>query len=218
MVSSIEELAGIVLKKQKDHDGNRLFTVAISGIDASGKGYNSSLLKDKLEERGYKTALLNIDPWQNSIPIRLRKEDSAMNFYHHAFRWNDFFEQLFYPLQTNRGIDLQTKGLYSHADEYYDLHYDYENCDILLAEGIFLFKKEFLSCYDLKVWIDCSFTTGLARAIRRNVEKLDEASLIRDYQTYYYPAQQIHFEKDDPVSCADILFDNEHDSVKSCEV
>lgn len=207
-VSSIEELTGIVHEKYSCHDGNRLFTVAISGIDASGKGFTSAIMKDKLEALGLNTALLNIDPWQNLLPVRLRKEYPAINFYENAFRWDDFFTQLMFPLQREKKISLHAKGIYSHADEYYDLYYKYENTNILLVEGIFLFKKKFLAHYDLKIWINCSFSTGLQRAIKRNVEKLDEANLISDYQTYYYPAQLIHFEKDAPKESADILFDN----------
>lgn len=209
IISSLEELTCKVFEKQSGHDGSSLFTVAISGIDASGKGYTSALLQQQLEQKGLKTALLNIDPWQNIIPVRLQKENPAKNFYEHAFRWNDFFDQLAVPLRCNKGIHLSVKGVYSHADECYDLDYHYDNKDILLIEGIFLFKKEFLSFYDYKIWINCSFSTGLQRAVKRNAEKLDEESLVSDYLTFYYPAQRYHFEIDNPAAAADIIFDND---------
>ena len=100
-------------------------------------------------------------------------------------------------------------GIRTDADVYFPLVYDFRNIDILLLEGIFLLKQEYLSFYDLKIWVDCSFETGLKRAIQRNAENLDVQRLIRDYNTFYYPAQQYHFRKDDPKGKADLIFNNE---------
>lgn len=208
-MDSIEELCCSIIEKKESHDGGRLFTAAISGIDASGKGYVGRLLQEQLEKDGYKIANINIDPWQNPIPVRIQKENPAENVYENIFRWNDFFEQLIFPLQKNKRIYLETEGIRTDADIYYPLVYDFKNIDILLIEGIFLFKRKFLHYYDYKIWIECSFETGLTRAIKRNVEKLNEERLIHDYQTYYYAAQRLHFEKDDPKGNADIIFINE---------
>jgi hypothetical protein len=48
----------------------------------------------------------------------------------------------------------------------------------------------------------------LQRAIKRNVEKLDEKRLIHYYDKYYYAAQRLHFERDNPRDKADLIFDN----------
>lgn len=208
MMNSVQELCNSIIEKKKIYDGDRLFTVAISGIDASGKGYITKLLQQELESRGYKVANINIDPWQNSLPIRLRKKNAAENVYENIFRWNDFFEQLIFPFQKNKAIYLETKGIRSDADVYYPLVYDYKETDILLIEGILLFKKEYFLYYHYRIWIECSFETGIKRAIRRNTENLSEERLILDYQTFYYPAQLLHFDKDNPRQVADIVFNN----------
>jgi uridine kinase len=67
---------------------------------------------------------------------------------------------------------------------------------------------EYLSFYHFKIWVDCSFETGLQRAIKSNIEKLDEERLLHDYNTFYYPAQRYHFKKDDPKEAADFIYDN----------
>jgi uridine kinase len=204
----LEELAEKIISTKKQRKSDRLFTVSISGIDASGKGYITNLLQHKLEEKGFAVANINIDPWQNPTKVRLQKENAAENIYQNIFRWNDFFEQLISPLQKTNSIYLETQGIRTHADEYYPLVYNYINIDILLIEGIFLLKKKYLSLYDYKIWVDCSFKTGLKRAIKRNAENLDPENLILDYNTFYYPAQQLHFKKDNPQKTADIVFDN----------
>jgi uridine kinase len=205
----VSELADKIVGVYKQHSSHTLFTLAISGIDASGKGYIAKLLQHELEKRNYRVANINTDPWQNPIPIRLRNENPAENVYENIFRWNDLFEQLVLPLQKNKRIYLETHGIRTDADVYYPLVYDYNNIDILLVEGILLFKKKYLANYDFTIWIDCSFEVGLQRAIKRNVEKLDENRLRHDYDTFYFAAQRLHFEKDNPQQVADIIFNND---------
>jgi uridine kinase len=209
MTDRVKKLSEIVLRKYHFHREAHVFTVAISGIDASGKGFVSDLLEQELESHNLKIANINIDPWQNPIPVRLQKENPVKNFYQQVFRWDDFFSQLILPLKKNGGIYLETKLIRTDADEYYPFTYHFHKIDILLIEGIFLFKKELLEQYDFTIWIDCSFATGLQRAIARNSENLGEEQLVRDYDTYYYPAQRYHFKKDNPVSKANYIYNNE---------
>ena len=209
MTDPIKKLSEIVIKKFYDHTHDHVFTVAISGIDASGKGYVAKRLEGELTRKGLNVANINVDPWQNPIPIRLNTENPAENFYQNGFRWGDMFEQLIIPLRKDKSIQLTSKLIFSHADEYFDHQFSYQNIDILLLEGIFLFQKRFLERYDLKIWIDCSFETGLKRAMRRNIEKLSEERLVKDYETYYYPARRYHFEKDNPKSLSNIIYCND---------
>lgn len=208
MERNISDLVAAVVNRYEAHQLRTAFTVAVSGIDAAGKGYISRLLQDALREKGYHTVLINADPWQNPVSIRLQKENAAANLYEHIFRWDDLFQQLIVPLRKNKSIFLETKGIRTDADIYYPLLYDISNIDIMLVEGVFLLKRQYLSYFDLKIWVYCSFETGMQRAIQRNAEQLDEEALLHDYHTFYYPAQQYHFEKDDPAGNADLVFDN----------
>lgn len=207
--NTVGQLAKTIIKKFYAHTADHVFTVAVSGIDASGKGFVAKLLEDALRRKGLNVANINIDPWQNPIPVRLQKENAAENVYENIFRWEDFFNALIFPLKKNRSICLKTKGIRSDADVYYPLIYDYSSVDILLIEGIFLLKKKYLGHYDYRIWIDCSFKTGLIRALKRNAEKLDKKSLVHDYDAFYYAAQRLHFEKDKPWLSADKIFKND---------
>lgn len=208
MISSIFDLSHVVKTALQKYSGKRLFTVAISGIDGSGKGYIAAKLQQLLESDGYNVANINIDPWQQPIPVRLQKENPAENFYLHVFRWQDFFNQLVLPLQNTRSIYLEARLIRTDADVYYNHTYDYAHIDILLLEGILLFQEQYEPYYDLKIWIDCTFEEALKRAINRNVEELEEDKLRQDYETYYYAAQMLHFRKDHPQQRADIIFDH----------
>ena len=115
-MSYISELADNIIEKFKIHSSTNTFTVGISGIDASGKGYITGFLQKELEKRNYKVANINVDPWQNPIPIRLQEEDPAENFYKNAFRCDNFFSQLIVPLRSNRHIYLQTTLIRTDGD------------------------------------------------------------------------------------------------------
>jgi len=211
LLTKMDNLAGLtatIASAYKNHSDRRAFTVAVSGIDASGKGHISHLLQNELEKKGYTVANINIDPWQNPMPVRLQGINSAENFYNNVFRWDDFFQQLIKPLQEARHIFLETMLIRTHADDYYSFTYNFNNIDILVIEGILLFQKKFEFLYDYKVWIDCSFETGMERAVERNIEKLDKERLVHDYHTIYYAAQRLHLERDNPLTKADIIFDN----------
>ena len=205
----INNLIEIILKNFYDHTNDHVFTIAISGIDASGKGYVAKRLQSELTGKGLRVANINLDPWQNSLAVRLAKENEAENFYQNVFRWCEVFSQLITPLRKDGSIQLTSRLIASHADEYFDFEFNYSHIDILLIEGIFLFQQKYLGQFDYKVWIDCSFETGLQRALQRNVEKLTMERLIEDYGKYYYPAQRLHFKKDNPKALSDVIYCND---------
>jgi uridine kinase len=207
--NNVKKLTELILREYGSYRNQDVFTVAISGIDASGKGFVADLLQNELEKQDLKVANINIDPWQNPIVLRLKKENPVENFYREVFRWDDFFTQLITPMKKSGSIYLEAMLIRTDADEYYPHVYNFIDVNILLIEGIFLLKKALLNYYDSKIWIDCSFETGLQRAMARNVENLSKEQLIHDYNTYYYPAQQYHFQQDNPQKSSDIIYCND---------
>lgn len=179
----------------------------ISGIDASGKGYTAQLLNKALTERGFRVALINADGWLNLPHVRFDTADLAGNFYRYALRLDEMFDRLVLPLR-DRSIILEAELAKETADQYHKYKYNFDDIDIILLEGIFLFKREYAEYFDLKIWIDCPFETALARAIQRSQEGLSKAETIQAYETIYFPAQMIHFTVDDPQGSADLVFVN----------
>ena len=87
--------------------------------------------------------------------------------------------------------------------------YEFDDVDLILLEGIFLFKRELQQCYDFRLWIDCSFKTALERALSRSQEGLPPADTIDAYERIYFPAERVHFERDSPRDSADLVFVND---------
>lgn len=189
--------------------GDRSLLVAISGIDGSGKGVISNEILRVLKTRNFNVALIGLDVWHHPQSIRFSSDNPAQHFYDRAFRWQELFNSLILPLKQNQSIDLQTKSLDLKTDRFYDSTYEFKDIDIILFEGIFIFKKPWIDEYDLKIWVDCSFDTALNRALSRGQEGLGEEETIRDFQTIYFPAQRIHFEQDNPTESASLIINND---------
>lgn len=205
----LQDLCNALLSAYKKHNSSSTFTVAISGIDASGKGTIAGNLHAALSLSGLKPALIRLDDWQMPKSISLMKENAAENFYYNSFRWHALFNQVISPLKKTGNLQLHYPLIQMDKDEVITASYDFRDVDIILLEGIFLFKKEFISQFDFRIWVNCSFDNGLKRALKRNQECLQAEDLLYDYLTYYYPAQMHHFNKDNPGEQVDFVFNND---------
>lgn len=157
--------------------------MAISGIDASGKGTLAAALAPLLRDRGLDVEAVGADTWLTPLEQLDLDADPAGEFYRRAIRFDEMFRRI---------EELRERPL-----------------DLILAEGIFLLKRELRDRYDLSIWLECGFETALTRALGRNQEGLSQERLIADYQRIYFPAQKLHFERDFPVDFAGILHSND---------
>lgn len=182
--------------------------VGISGIDGAGKGYLAGRLHARLAHAGLRVALLNVDGWLNLPAVRFG-EPPGEHFYHHALRLAEMFRRLVLPLRATRGIRLEMSYAEETATAYRDHRYEFREVDVVLVEGIFLFKRAFRAHFDLAVWIDCTFESALERALVRAQEGLPPSETVRAYRSIYFPAQRIHLERDDPRGSADGVLVND---------
>ena len=186
----------------------RAALVAVSGIDGCGKGWLTRNIVDDLQARGINAANINIDGWLNLPARRFSDKNPAEHFYLHAIRFDAMFAQLVLPLRDARSIRVETDFAEETATAYRKQLYEFTDIDIIVLEGIYLLKQAFQNYYDLSIWIDCSFAKALERALARGQEGLPPTDTIRAYETIYFPAQDIHFQRDNPQQAAAIIVDN----------
>ncbi|MBI4718526.1 MAG: uridine kinase [Planctomycetes bacterium] len=189
--------------------GDRAVLVAVSGVDACGKGFVTDRLVDRLAALGLKAAPIHADGWLHLPQRRFSRIDPARHFYHHAFRFAEMFSQLVTPLCARRSIDLEADYTEETATSYRRHRYTYHDVDVVLLEAIFLFKREWTSRYDVALWVDCTFETALERALARGQEGLDAQATVRAYETIYFPAQRIHRLEDQPLRTAHGIISND---------
>jgi uridine kinase len=188
---------------------NRALLVGISGIDASGKGFVTTKLLEQLRNCGWNAAAVSADDWLNLPDVCINRDNYAEHFYEYAIRFDEMFEQLILPLREKCGISLIADCADAKATSYRKQCYEFRKIDIILLEGIFLFKPAYRHHFDLTIWIDCSFECALKRAIGRGQEGLPPAETIKAFKTIYFPAQLIHLTRDNPREGADIVFSND---------
>jgi uridine kinase len=208
-VPRLAEAIEFVLQASARRRMRRALLVGISGIDGAGKGFVASLLQAELEAGDRRAAVINADGWLNVPKIRFDQKRSGENFFRHGLRLDEMFASLVLPLCAQGSIDVN----YDHVAETASCSdrrtASFADVDIVLLEGIFIFQRRFVSHFDVKLWVDCSFETALARAIERSQEGLSPEQTIVAYQTTYFPAQQIHFAADSPREIADLVIDND---------
>jgi uridine kinase len=164
--------------------------VGISGIDGSGKGYLTERLVAELQARGIRANL-------------------AEHFYLHCIRFEEMFAQLILPLREKRSHCAIADFAEETAMEFRPHTYQYEDVDVIVLEGIYLLKPAYRGYFDLSFWVECTFETALERALQRGQEGLPPEETIRAYETIYFPAQRIHFERDDPRAAATAVIVND---------
>jgi uridine kinase len=204
-VADLESVIGQIVGARKRESGVRAVLVAITGIDGSGKGYLAARMLAALQARGIRGGLLGIDGWLNLPNRRFSRDNPAEYFYLHALRFEELFSQLVFPLRDKGSIRLEADFAEETATSYHKHVYEFSGVEVILLEGIYLLKRAFQDYYDTAVWIDCSFDTALERAIAREQEGLAAEETINAYRTIYFPAQEIHFERDHPREAASAI-------------
>lgn len=211
-MTELNQLITKVLHKRAEVEPGRSVLIGVSGIDGSGKGYVTQKLVAGIKAQGLQAIAINIDPWLTPPEQRFSSHLPGEHFYHHAFVFEQIFEQLIDPLRTHRSIYLETTLTGEFGIPFTQI-YDFQDVDIIVLEGIFLLKRSLRQNYDLAFWIECSFETALARALQRNQENLPADQIIQNYEQIYFPAQRFHLAIDDPRSTVDGIYLNDSDSI-----
>ena len=206
-MSTLQTIVDEILDARSSIPSQRSFLTAISGIDAGGKGYFTERLVGALQTNGVRAVAINADAWLNIQ--RFDASNPAEHYYHHAIRFEEMFAQLVLPLRDRRSLRIEIDFADETATEYRRRRYKFEDVDVIALEGIYLLKRAFLAHYDLSIWIECSFDTAMERALTRGQEGLPPDETIRDYRTIYNPAQEIHFQRDNPKAGATLIVNND---------
>lgn len=214
VIPDLKAVTDRIVSARRSAAAARSILVALTGIDGCGKTFISAPLVEALQRCRLHTVVLHVDGWLNLPARRFDPSNPAEHFYLNAIRFEEMFSQLVLPLRDQRSVRCEVDEAEETATAYRKRLYAFDDVDVIVLEGIYLLKQAFQSMYDCSCWIDCSFETALQRAIDRAQEGMPPDRTVRAYRTIYFPAQQIHFERDHPKSAATVRIDN--DSGPAC--
>jgi uridine kinase len=209
VVQAIATIVEAVVTRRRSHAPSLALLVGLSGIDGSGKGYLAGQLVRALTADGLKAAAINVDGWLNLPAIRFDPLRPGENFYENALRLDELFARLVLPLRAHRGARVTMEWVEETATTSRPYTYEFEEVDVILLEGAYVFKRAYRRHFDLAAWVDCSWETALERSIARSQEGLPPDETVRAYRTTFFPAEEIHFARDDPRGAADLIVPND---------
>lgn len=73
---------------------------------------------------------------------------------------------------------------------------------IVVVEGVCALHRMFRDDYDVRVWVEAPYETRLARGVARDGEAARATWVER-----WMPSEERYVDRDDPVSCADVIVD-----------
>ena len=208
-MSALQTVVNEILDARSSIPSRRSLLIAITGIDSCGKGYVTGRIVKALQKKGVRAVAINVDGWLNLPDRRFDASNPAEHFYLHAIRFEEMFTELILPLRDRRSLRIVANHAEETSTEYRRRVYEFKDVDVIALEGIYLMKRAFQAYYDLSIWVECSFDTALERAIPREQEGLSPEETIRAYRTIYFPAQEIHFQRDSPKAEATLIVNND---------
>ncbi len=191
--------------------GETPLRVGIDGIDAAGKTVLAQEIADTLQAAGYPVIRSSVDNFHNPRELRYQRGKlSPEGYYHDSFNLALFKEYLLYPLSPQGSRRYRTAQFDHRTDQEVRAPLlTASEDDILICDGIFLFRTELLMDWDVKIFVDIRFETSLQRALSRDLDLLgSREQVIQNYQQRYIPGQQLYFSQAHPREKADILIDN----------
>jgi uridine kinase len=187
----------------------RPIIVGISGIECAGKSSFAALLAEYLENRGSRTYVAAIDDFLNPKTIRYDGSDLATCYYEKTFRTRELLQQVVHPVFQFGAINNDVLIHDYETDLVLPRLVRTDRLDVLIVEGVFLFRNPLVEHLDLKVWLEISFEDALSRARGRQTELMRYGSekIAHRYRIRYFPAQQRHLDVDRPREAADLIID-----------
>ncbi|MCY6372622.1 DUF1349 domain-containing protein [Clostridium ganghwense] len=160
----------LIREKLKNKDK---ILIGISGISLSGKTTFAKEIQNKLENDNYKVQVISLVENENIIKASFNYKNPSKYYYENAFNFNKVKEQIDECFKSN---------------------------DIVIVEGLLLFKNTVKINFNVKVWIDCTFTTSINRA------PMDKKNLCEDFYMWLH---RQHFSIDNPKKEVDIVIKND---------
>jgi uridine kinase len=205
----LNELVKQIVARKKQ---NKPLRVGIDGRGAAGKSNLADALGSALGGTGLNVLRPSVDGFHHPRERRYRKgEFSAAGYYEDAYNYQAVIEYLLEPLSGDVFPVLCRQVAHNWRTDMPETAppIPVDANSVLLFDGLFLFRRELNTYWDLRILLDIDYTTSLLRALERDKGLLGEEELVRKkYEVRYEPAWMMYVDQERPQSKADIIVDN----------
>lgn len=156
----------------KKIEENGKIIIGISGISLSGKTTFANKLKE-FYEANYDISVISLEENEDVFKESLNDKNPCKFYYENAYDFDNLKREI---------------------------EECYKKSDIVIVEGLLLFKNTVNIKFDINVWLDCTFTSSIERSSK------DKKEL---YEDYFMWLQRQHFSIDNPKGKADIIIKND---------
>lgn len=205
------QLIDLILNKVLNHTKqNQITIVGIDGVGCSGKTQLATELYQALKST-INCELVSLDDFCKPKVQRYNADkDKGLQVYYYNFEEEQFEEHILKTTHYGHTLDYYFTALHAPSDTYSIPKSYYLKSGVLLIEGIHLFKANFQQYFDLKIFLEISPQIQLARALQRDITLGNSIEDIRyKYTQRYQPSYTYYLQHDQPLSCVDLIINND---------
>ncbi|OZI10904.1 uridine kinase [Bacillaceae bacterium SAS-127] len=187
-------------------DNNRPLIVGIDGLGGSGKTTIVKKIKQELINKNYEVVSFHLD--DHIVERNKRYETGHEEWYEYYYlQWDvkSLKANLFEPLHSR----YDTISLF-YYDKFTDLtsikKMEIKKGSIVLIEGIFLQRPEWVKFYDFIIFLDCLQEVRYGRVLKRDSYIGDYRARLGKYQRRYWLAEKYYMDVIDPIKNADLVY------------
>jgi uridine kinase len=187
--------------------------VGIDGVDCAGKTMLANELVEPLQVRGRDVIRASIDGFHNPRGIRHRQgRGSPQGYYEDSFQVDAVLSSVLLPLGPSGTREYQTARFDFRSDSPVECPTQIAESDaILVFEGIFLHRPEFLPHWDFSVFVHTGFDVMIRRAFVRDQYLFETEEKTKSiYEQRYIPGQKLYLSEQCPRNKANVVFVNDN--------
>jgi uridine kinase len=185
-------------------DKNRPYVVALDGLSGAGKTTLVKQLEAELQKK-CDVQVIHID--DHIVESSKRYHTGHDEWYeYYSLQWDvDMIKQ--------RLLEAIHRGYSEISLPFYDKSKDSSTLEkieitrdsIVLIEGIFLLRKEWVHYYDYAFYLDCPREVRYERVLNRDVYIGDSEARLDKYKRRYWPGEEHYLRSESPTKKADLV-------------
>lgn len=203
----ISQLADIINGIHLPHPAR----VGIDGVDCAGKTMLADELVEPLHSLGREVIRASIDGFHNPREVRYRQgQVSPKGYFEDSFNTDAVIDCLLSPLGPGGDRKYKTALFDFRTDSVVESAWlDAPREAMLIFEGVFLHRSEFLSYWDFTIFVEAGFDVIIERAYQRDQQLFGtEENTKVLYENRYIPGQKIYLSKCRPFEKANAILKN----------